>query len=152
MKRILIFILFCFIFVLHSFSQEIVEPAKEPCLIIFKESPTDTLALVNIERLKNINEKLIYMYELMNIKDSLYSAIDSYNVSTNVKNEIIKLQEKRIKDLSSLYLFQNDLLKQADVKITEQGYKIKQKNKVIWGLGISTGASVALLLIVALVK
>ncbi len=133
-------------------SQTSSEPVKEPSLVTFKENPGDTLALVDIKRIKNINEKLVYMYELMCIKDSLTSIVESYSDLVKTKNDIITSQKARIESLENYYKQSKDLLDKADKIISDQQKKIKTKNKIITALGISTGASVILLFGALLVK
>jgi ElaB/YqjD/DUF883 family membrane-anchored ribosome-binding protein len=133
-------------------SQTSLEPVKEPSLVTFKENPGDTLALVDIKRIKNINEKLVYMYELMCIKDSLTSIVESYSDLVKTKNDIITSQKARIESLENYYKQSKDLLDKADKIISDQQKKIKTKNKIITALGISTGASVILLFGALLVK
>lgn len=154
MKRFLIITFFLFSFMCSGISQvpSIIEPIKEPCLVTFKENPLDTFALINVQRLRNINEKILYMYELMEIKDSLYSAIDGFTSATKTRDEIIKVQAERILNLSELYRLQQSALVNADEQINKQDKQLKTKNKIITALGISTGASVLLLLLMTLVK
>jgi len=152
MKKILITIVFLFTFAVGFSQITILEPLKEPCLVTFKENPVDTFALVNINRIKNINEKLVYMYELMCVKDSLYSIVDKYDGLVKTKNEIIRVQSLRIDDLNKFYQQAQSLLAKADKIMIDQNKKIKTKNRTIWGLGISTGALAGLLIISLIVK
>ena len=144
MKQFLILIFIIFI-ASSSFSQ-IIEPIKEPSLVTFRDVSNDTFALININRVKNINEKLVYMYELMCVKDSLEDVINVYANLVNTKNNIIRLQENRITNLETLYKNTQTLLYKADDLLISYQDKVKKKNKVITALGVSTGAAAILLI------
>ncbi len=47
-------------------------------IIVFKEIPLDTFALVPIQQIRNANEKFVYMYQLMEEKDTLTELLEHY--------------------------------------------------------------------------
>ena len=126
-------------------------PLKEPCLVISTENVGDTFALVNIKRIKAVNDKIEYMYECITLKDSLNSTIDSYKSLDATKNQTIAMMKIQLAKVNSDYQSQRLLSVDADKIMKDQETKLSNKNKIITILGASTGGLLGILILVLVI-
>lgn len=109
-------------------------------IVIFKEIPTDTFALVPIEQIRNANEKFVYMYQLIEEKDTLTELLEHYKNLDLTKTIIIQSQAERIIQMYLEYNKCNQLNTSAEKIMNDQAKEIKRQKRISWGIaGVSLG-------------
>lgn len=108
-------------------------------LAISKENPTDTLMFTSVTRVRNANEKILYMYELIERKDNLENQVDNYKKLDATKTAQIQQLAGQVLQLNNQYLSCMSLNEDADAIIKEKDKVIKRKTFWAWSASIAGG-------------